>query len=122
MGPFDQPSSLREREVHVYLRNNFHSRAVEQCGPVFPLAHGFAGRFDQQGMAADQLEILNPAVAANDRSETNSALDASLIGEWRIYGIDLVDQVLLLHSSAHPDACDRVVRRARGRRRRGRLH
>ena len=61
-------------------------------------------RLHQQRMAADQLQILNSAVLADDRGEPHHALNARLLGQRRIHRGDLADQVGLLHVAADADA------------------
>src|SRR5271157_2007261 len=63
-------------------------------------------------MTAEELQVLNSPVAPDDDCETNRALDACLISEWRIYGVDLVDQICRLHCSAHPDTLGRFGHRS----------
>ena len=67
-------------------------------------------------MAADQLEVLQASVAADNRGETNCALDASLQSQRRIYRVHAANQVLPAARSRQPGAWVAWRRRRRWRR------
>ena len=76
--PARDPLSARQDEVHLDLGFHFHGLAIENIGPVAPLAHGIERRRDQQGMAAQGLKILDRAVAADYRPQDYQPLNAYL--------------------------------------------
>src|SRR6476646_1169388 len=75
-------------------------------------------------MAADQPQVLNRTVLADEGFESYHTLNARLLGQRRIDRLRLPDQVGLLHLAAYTDALhgwllllDRRRRRRRGRHR-----
>ena len=71
---------------------------------VLPLRHRLLGGVHQQRMAADQLQILDGAVLADDGGELHRALNAGLLGERRIHRLNFPDQVGFGHVAADAHA------------------
>src|SRR5260370_36277471 len=98
------PLLLTHRESDLDGRDHFRLRAVQQRGPIYPLADGCARRLNEQRMSADQLHIPDEPVRANDNGEANRSLDARLSGQRRVNRIDTPDQLPFLCLSIYPDA------------------
>src|ERR1039457_432384 len=95
---------LAQREVHVDLSYDLDRLSVEKGRLVHPLFHRLKCGRDQQRVAADHLEFLNGAVLGNDGTELYDSRNARLLGQRRIDGMRLADQLGLLHTAADLDA------------------
>ena len=110
--------SAAKLEDNGNMRFDFDGLVVEQRGTVAPLGDSGKRRLSQDGAAADQLELADETVSADDGAETDGSLKAAVQGNKRVDGLDTVDELRQMDSNA--DAAW-LVRRRRGGGRRPRI-
>src|SRR5258708_34979621 len=112
--PARQPVLLVERKNHVNGGVHFDRLAIEQGRLIAPLPDGIQRGLLQQWMAADNFELLNRAVLADDGVQTHRAGDAGLARQRRINRLNTVDAARGLDlASAAERASQRRHRRGR---------
>ena len=93
-------ASLIQDEVHRDRGGNFHGLAVQKRRLEDPLPYGVQRRIDQQRMAAQHFEFVNPPVGAEHAEQFHGAGNARLLGQRRVDRIDLVNR------RGHAKLCD----------------
>src|SRR5215469_6761538 len=76
--PAHQPVLLVQRENHVDSRVHFHRFAVQKRRPITPLPNRIQRRLLQKRMAAQDFELLNRAVFADDGVQADGSGNAGL--------------------------------------------
>src|SRR5712692_1628635 len=104
---------LSESENHINRGDHLDRLAVQQGRVVAPLAHGLQSRLLQQRMAGEHLQLHDRAVLGDYRLQPHGAGNARLLGQRRIHGLNLVDQLGGLHLAADADALGRFLWRGR---------
>src|SRR5467141_2613774 len=113
--PARQPVLLVERKNHVNGRVNYHGIAIEQSRLITPLTHSIQRGLLQQRMAVHDFKLLDGAVLANDGVEAHGAGDAGLARQWRIRGLNTIDNARCLDVAADAERTS-LVRPRWGRR------
>ena len=75
---------LRKSEIHVDLRFHFHRFPLLKIWPIFPLLHGVDRRRHELRVPANDLQIFDVSVLADDRSQNHFPLDMRLFRCLRI--------------------------------------
>ena len=70
-----EQSTCAEIEIHCYLSQHFHRLSVQQRGPISPLQDRIAGGANQQGIAAQHLQIVHVPFPIDDCLKDNCALN-----------------------------------------------
>src|SRR6476646_7938066 len=83
---------LRQLEINRDQGLGFNRSAVNQIRLVAPLTDGAIRSLSQKERAADQLEVLDGAVASNKRLQYDCALQACTNCLFRIAGQNLLQQ------------------------------
>src|SRR5208282_4012449 len=104
---------LVQRENHVDRGVDFDRLAIEQRRPIAPLPHRIERGLYQQWMPGEDFELLHRAILADNRVQAHGPGDARLPSQWRIHGLDSVDDHGSLYLAALLDARLRRLRRWR---------
>ncbi len=78
-----------EGEVELDAGGHVDGAAVEEGGGVAPLADGLFGGGDEHGVAADELDVADGAVASDGDIESDFAFEAGLAGLSGVSGLGL---------------------------------
>src|SRR6202163_4119285 len=99
-------SPARQHEVHRDFGFHFEGLVVQEVRAVPPLPDRFNRGFDQHRVSANHRQILDRSCLADDRPQLDRALNARLACDWRIAGLDAVDDVAL-RPVRYPQGLDR---------------
>lgn len=79
---------VNDRDVSV----DFNGLTVEYGWAIAPLTYGIDRGLQEERVPADHLQGLDRAVGCDDRVQFHLAFAMNLPREWRIDGLDAVDQ------------------------------
>src|ERR1700722_14364487 len=94
---------LTQTKDDINGRTDLYGLFVEQCRLVNPLLYGIESRLPQQRVPADDIKRLNVAVLADDGGEFDGARNTRTLGDLRVNGLRLANQLGVLHASANRD-------------------
>src|SRR5208282_50234 len=103
----DIATSLVKFEIHCNGSFHFNGFAVEQEWAITPALNSIDCRGNQNGMSADQHQVLDQALFVDDGAEQDLTLDAGGQGQWRILGVDLLNQAAFGYTLRHANAFGR---------------
>src|ERR1700678_3331656 len=97
----NQRRLLTQAKNNVNGRTDLHGLFIEHRRLVNPLLHSVEGRLAQQRMSADHAELLNVTVFADNGGEFHGARNARALGDLRVDGLRLTNQLSVLHAAAN---------------------
>src|SRR5258706_4340862 len=109
--PARQPVLLVKRKNHVNGGVDFDRIAIEKSRLIAPLPDSIQRGLLQQAMAAQNFELLNRAVLADDRVQTHGARDARLASQRRINRLNAVDDTRCLNVAAYAKPASQLLLR-----------